>query len=72
MDNGDEINGFVISVEKPADLKIKETDDTVTVDLFVNGRLREKDILKHIRTRRVPESYLYGQINYNALDEGGR
>lgn len=70
MDNGDEINGFVISVEKPADLKIKETDDTVTVDLFVNGRLREKDILKHIRTRRVPESYLYGQINYNALDEG--
>ncbi len=70
MDNGDEINGFVISVEKPADLKIKDTDDTVTVDLFVNGRLREKDILKHIRTRRVPESYLYGQINYNALDEG--
>lgn len=70
MDNGDEINGFVISVEKPADLKIKDTDDTVTIDLFVNGRLREKDILKHIRTRRVPESYLYGQINYNALDEG--
>lgn len=70
MDNGDEVDGFVISVEKPADLKIKETDDTVTVDLFVNGRLREKDILKHIRTRRVPESYLYGQINYNALDEG--
>lgn len=70
MNNGDTVDGFVISVEKPADLKIKETDDTVTVDLFVNGRLREKDILKHIRTRRVPESYLYGQINYNALDEG--
>ena len=69
LNNGDSINGFIISVEKPADLKIKESDDTVTVDLFVNGRLRETDILKHIRTRRVPESYLYGQINYNALDD---
>lgn len=69
LDNGDKVDGFVVSVEKPADLKIKEVDDTVTIDLFVNGRLREKDILKHIRTRRVPESYLYGQINYNALDD---
>ena len=69
IDTDDIIDGFIISVEKPTDLKIKETDDTVTVDLFVNGRLREKDILKHIRTRRVPESYLYGQINYNALDD---
>ncbi len=69
LDNGDNITGFIVSVEKPADLKIKDVDETVTVDLFVNGRLREKDILKHIRTRRVPESYLYGQINYNALDD---
>ncbi len=69
LNNGDKVNGFIVSVEKPTDLKIKESDDTVTVDLFVNGRLRETDILKHIRTRRVPESYLYGQINYNALDD---
>ena len=69
LDNGDNITGFIVSVEKPADLKIKDVDETVTVDLFVNGRLREKDILKHIRTRRVPESYLYGQINYNSLDD---
>lgn len=69
LNNSDEITGFIVSVEKPADLKIKDVDETVTVDLFVNGRLREKDILKHIRTRRIPESYLYGQINYNALDD---
>ena len=69
LENGDKITGFIVSVEKPADLKIKDVDETVTVDLFVNGRLREKDILKHIRTRRVPESYLYGQINYDALDD---
>lgn len=70
FDNGDEISGFIVSVEKPLDLKIRGTDETVTVDLFVNGRLREKDILKHIRSRRVPESYVYGQISYNALDDG--
>lgn len=38
------------------------------MDLFVNGRLRERDILKHIQSARVPESYLYGQIHYNDLD----
>lgn len=35
----------------------------------MNGRLREKDILKHIPTTRIVESYLYGQIHYNALDD---
>jgi hypothetical protein len=41
----------------------------VGVDLFVNGRLREKDILKHIPTARVVESYIYGQIHCNELDD---
>ena len=41
------------------------------MDLFVNGRLRERDILKHIQSARVPESYLYGQIHYNDLDGDG-
>ncbi len=63
------IKGFIASVEKPKDLKIRSTDHKVSVDLFVNGRLREKDILKHIPTARVVESYLYGQIHYNELDD---
>jgi len=61
--------GFIASVEKPSNLKIRSTDERITVDLFVNGRLREKDILKHIPTTRVVESYLYGQIHYDDLDD---
>jgi hypothetical protein len=64
------VKGFVASVRKPRDLKIMTTDERVGIDLFVNGRLRETDILKHIPTARLPESYLYGQIHFDALDDG--
>lgn len=60
--------GFIASVEKPRDLKVVNTDERVSVDLFVNGRLREKDILKHMPSARIAESYLYGQIHYDELD----
>ena len=60
---------FIASVEKPSMLKIRESEEKVSSDLYVNGRLREKDILKHIPTTRIVESYLYGQIHYNALDD---
>jgi hypothetical protein len=63
------ITGFIASVEKPRDLKIMTTEERVGIDLFVNGRLRERDILKHIPTARVAESYLYGQIHFNSLDD---
>ncbi len=62
------ISGFIASVEKPSQLKIRQTTETVTLDLYVNGRLREKDLLKHIPSTRVVESYLYGQIHFNNLD----
>ena len=64
-----EIKGFIASVSKPRDLNISSTEERVTVDLFVNGRLREREILKHIPTARVAESYLYGQIHFNDLDD---
>jgi hypothetical protein len=63
------VHGFIASVEKPRDLKIMTTDERVGIDLFVNGRLRERDILKHMPTARVAESYLYGQIHFDALDD---
>lgn len=63
------LKGFIASVDKPRDLNIMNTDERVSVDLFVNGRLREKDILKYIPTARIAESYLYGQIHYNELDD---
>lgn len=62
------INGFIASIDKPSNLKIKGTDEKVSIDLFVNGRLREKDILKHIPFSRIVENYLYGQIHFNDLD----
>lgn len=45
------------------------SEERVGVDLFVNGRLRERDILKHIPTARLVENYLYGQIHVDALDD---
>ena len=63
------VKGFIASVEKPMDLKITTTDERVGVDLFVNGRLRERDILKHIPTARLAENYLYGQIHFDGLDD---
>lgn len=65
------IKGFIASVKKPVNLKIRTTDEKVGIDLFVNGRLREKNLMKHIPTARITESYLYGQIHFDELDEDG-
>jgi len=63
------VTGFIASVEKPRDLNIMDTKERVGIDLFVNGRLRELNIIKHIPTARVAESYLYGQIHFDSLDD---
>ena len=61
-------SGFIATVLKPRHLKILTTEEKVGIDLYVNGRLREKDLLKHIPFARVPESYMYGQIHCDFLD----
>ena len=38
--------------------------------MFVNGRLREKDVLKHIPTARIVENYTFGQLHCDSLDNG--
>ena len=63
------IKGFIASVNTPSDIKISGTDEKVTIDLYVNGRLREKDILRHIPIARIVQSYLYGQIHFDDLDD---
>ena len=63
------IEGFIASVERPTNLRIFTTEERVTIDLFVNGRLREKNILKHVPTARLVESYLYGQVHFDDLDD---
>lgn len=65
-----DVHGFVASVKKPRDLKIYGTGgEKIGIDLFVNGRLRQADIMSHIPTARIPENYMYGQIHYDALDD---
>lgn len=65
------LKGFIATVEKPSSLKVSGLDGgQVTLDLFVNGRVRETDILKYFPTKRIVESYVYGQIHVNSLDEG--
>lgn len=65
------VRGFVATVVKPRDLKIAGTDERATIDLFVNGRLREKNIIRHIPTQRIVENYVYGQIHFDTLDREG-
>lgn len=67
-----DISGFIASVEKPRHLKITGTEERATIDLFVNGRLREKDICRHIPTQRIIESYIYGQIHFDSMDAFGK
>ncbi len=62
------IKGFIASVIEPKYLKIRNTQEKVSLDLYVNGRLREKDLLKHIPSARLVESYIYGQIHFDSLD----
>lgn len=64
------VKGFIASVIKPSAVKMRGAlGEKLTIDLFVNGRLREKDILRHISKNRVYESYLYGQIHFDDLDD---
>ena len=64
------IRGYIATVKKPSNLKIRGAQEKVTIDLFVNGRLREKDILRHLPTSRIVENYAYGQIHFDDLDTG--
>ena len=67
------IRGYLATVEKPSNLKVRGAagDERATVDLFVNGRLREKNLIRHFPTQRIVESYLYGQIHFDEMDGDG-
>lgn len=67
-----DIKGFIASVEKPRNLKITGTDERATIDLFVNGRLRERNVLRHIPTQRIVENYVYGQIHFDLMDSDAK
>ena len=62
--------GFLASVEHPRNLTIRGSggEFKAGVNLFCNGRLRQENVLQEITSRRVVESYLYGEIHVNDLD----
>ena len=67
-----DIKGFIASVQIPSQLNIFGSSEKCGIDLFVNGRLRETNILKHrpaFLTRHIA-SYLYGQIHLGGIDAG--
>ncbi len=66
------IRGFIASVKEPKNLNILGLGEKTGVDVFVNGRLREKNILKHMPNygARHIAQYLYGQIHLDILDNG--
>ncbi len=68
-----DMEGFIASVEKPSHLNIFGSGEKTGIDVFVNGRLRETNILKHAPAfaTRIIASYLYGQIHLNILDGEG-
>lgn len=65
------VKGFVASVNKPRDLAIYGTKERAGIDIYVNGRLREANVMQRIPTSRVPEQYFYGQIHLNYLEKPG-
>lgn len=66
------IKGYFATTAKTKDVNVMNLDESVGVDLFVNGRLREKNIIRHIpkMTERIVSSYLYGQIHVDTMDDG--
>ncbi len=72
MDLGSGVEGFIATVDKPKSLAIYGTGEHVGIDLFVNGRLRERDLIRHFPTSRHLGQYIYGQIHLNHLDGPGR
>lgn len=70
IDNTPSISGFIASTTKPRDLQILWLDEKIWIDLFVNWRVRETNILKHFPdfSSRYVASYLYWQLHINMLD----
>lgn len=63
--------GFIATVEKPSNLAIFGAGEKIGIDLFVNGRLRETNILRHKSSHSTSHfaRYIYGQIHFDGLDD---
>jgi len=66
-----EIKGFIASVEKPNYLLLRGSggDFKASINLFCNGRLRQENLFEEITSKRVVESYLYGEIHVDGFED---
>ncbi|MCI6583723.1 MAG: ATP-binding protein [Mobiluncus sp.] len=62
------VHGFIASTKAPKDLLIFGSGNRVGIDLFVNGRLRERNFVEDRFSARIASQYLYGQIHFDAID----
>ena len=65
-------HGFIASVEKPSDLVIKGShkEFKASIALFAGGRMRQAELLSDMSTAQYAESYMFGQIHVDRMDEG--
>lgn len=65
------IKGFVAATNKPSNLDIRGIGEKISIDIFVNGRLRERNVFRHMPTLAsgIVSQYLYGQIHFDELDD---
>jgi hypothetical protein len=66
----DGVTGFIASVTKPRYLNVRGLNERASIDLFVNGRLRERNLLSRAPSAQAPSEYVYGQLYFESLDNG--
>lgn len=65
------IRGYIASVKISSDLILRGSggDFRAGVNLFTNGRLRQKDLIEDITTKGLAEEYLYGEIHVDGFED---
>ncbi|MCR4313305.1 MAG: ATP-binding protein [Candidatus Roizmanbacteria bacterium] len=65
------IRGYLASVKTSSDLVLRGSggDFRAGVNLFTNGRLRQKDLIEDITTKGLAEEYLYGEVHVDGFED---
>jgi|SRR3989344_5093772 len=66
-----EIKGFIASVKEPKHLLLRGSsgDFKAGINLFCNGRLRQENLFEEIKSKRLPEEYLYGEVHVDEFED---
>ena len=63
-------HGFIATVEKPSNLVITGYKKfKANIALFAGGRMRQAELLSDMSTAQFAESYMFGQIHVDSMDE---